>query len=173
MTETIAHQGTRKAAEGPECLVCGDRHWTPYQVETLDGEQEEAWELCNDCCVIIPEKRQETREDRGIAHGEKHFKGIVKIRPWTWQVPKSSGVGFYEVNLKFASCTCLDRPPQGEVCKHAHSLRHARSIGTQCSGCRKPFRWRELIEVTEDHESLTWHQGDMLCFECGMATGVI
>ena len=29
----------------PECLGCG---WRPYFVETLEGEEERAWELCHD-----------------------------------------------------------------------------------------------------------------------------
>lgn len=155
------------------CMTCGDRRWTPYQVETLSDEQEEAWELCTTCCLVIPEKKKETREDRGIAHGEEHFDEIVKIKAWTWWVPSASGSNGYEVNLKFSSCSCPDHPPQGQVCKHTHALKHARSLGTQCDGCRLPARWRGLIEVTEDHESLTWHEGQMLCFECAVATGVL
>jgi len=34
---------------GINCLTCGDRHWTPYQVEDVNGEWEEAWELCAEC----------------------------------------------------------------------------------------------------------------------------
>ena len=30
----------------PECLGCG---WRPYFVETLEGEEERAWELCLEC----------------------------------------------------------------------------------------------------------------------------
>jgi hypothetical protein len=30
----------------PECLGCG---WRPYFVETLEGEEEQAWELCLEC----------------------------------------------------------------------------------------------------------------------------
>ncbi len=34
------------SAPCPECLDCG---WRPYFVETVDGEQECAWELCPEC----------------------------------------------------------------------------------------------------------------------------
>jgi hypothetical protein len=30
----------------PECLGCG---WRPYFVETVEGEEERAWELCPEC----------------------------------------------------------------------------------------------------------------------------
>ena len=30
----------------PECFGCG---WRPYFVETTEGEQEAAWELCPEC----------------------------------------------------------------------------------------------------------------------------
>lgn len=154
-------------------MVCGDRHWTPYQVETLSDEQEEAWELCTACCLIIPEKKKETREDRGIALAKERFDAIVKIRPWTWRVPSRSSDGSYEVNLKHESCSCPDRPPQGERCLHVHALEYLLKKSGQCTGCRHRFWWRELIEVTEDHESLTFFVGDTLCFECAMATGVL
>jgi hypothetical protein len=37
----------------PECLGCG---WRPYFVETLEGEEERAWELCSECGdgVVFP-----------------------------------------------------------------------------------------------------------------------
>ena len=30
----------------PKCLGCG---WGPYFVETVEGEEERAWELCPEC----------------------------------------------------------------------------------------------------------------------------
>ena len=30
----------------PKCLGCG---WKPYFVETVEGEEERAWELCPEC----------------------------------------------------------------------------------------------------------------------------
>jgi hypothetical protein len=30
----------------PKCLGCG---WRPYFVETVEGEEERAWELCPEC----------------------------------------------------------------------------------------------------------------------------
>jgi hypothetical protein len=42
-----------------------------------------------------------------------------------------------------------------------------------CSGCRKRYRHRELVQVTEDHESLTWFPGDLLCRGCAGDAGVL
>ena len=43
-----------------------------------------------------------------------------------------------------------------------------------CVGCGERFRHRELVEVTEDHESLTWFPGDLLCIaECAGNHGVL
>ena len=41
----------------------------------------------------------------------------------------------------------------------------------RCSGCSEPSR--DLIEVREDHESLTFFEGDMVCEECAGAHGVV
>jgi len=39
-----------------------------------------------------------------------------------------------------------------------------------CSGCGSTRR--EVHEVTEDHESLTFHQGDLICEDCAADHGV-
>ena len=42
----------------------------------------------------------------------------------------------------------------------------------ECAGCRGRFRGRELVEVMEDHENLTWFVGDELCRECAKRNGI-
>ena len=175
MATEVSVAGEKKLGEeGTSCLACGNRHWTPYQIEDVNGEWEEAWELCQDCSLIIPEKRKETREDRGIQLAKAHFDEIVKIRPWTWSVPSCSGRGSYEVNLKHQSCSCPDAEYRstGEPCKHSYALSYVLAKSGQCAGCRKRFWWRDLIEVQDWHESMTWFPGDLLCQGCARATGV-
>ena len=41
----------------------------------------------------------------------------------------------------------------------------------QCAGCGE--RSEDLIEVTEDHESLTFFPGDRVCQECATSHGVL
>ena len=42
-----------------------------------------------------------------------------------------------------------------------------------CSACGDRFPGRDLVEVEEDHESLTWFVGDRLCGGCVDAHGGI
>ena len=42
-----------------------------------------------------------------------------------------------------------------------------------CSGCSERFWGRDLIEVMDWHESLTFFEGDVLCKECAAGHGVI
>jgi hypothetical protein len=46
-----------------------------------------------------------------------------------------------------------------------------RSVG--CSDCPKWLPGREMVEVTEEHESLTWFPGDLLCRECARGHGIL
>ncbi len=41
-----------------------------------------------------------------------------------------------------------------------------------CSGCYGRFPGRDLIEITEDHGSLTFFEGDELCPQCARDHGV-
>jgi hypothetical protein len=60
----------------------------------------------------------------------------------------------------------LDDPRVGEG---AAALRG--SVG--CSDCPKWLPGREMVEVTEEHESLTWFPGDLLCRECARGHGIL
>ena len=42
-----------------------------------------------------------------------------------------------------------------------------------CADCGKSFAARDLIEVTEEHESHTWFVGDELCGECAKNHGLL
>ena len=39
--------------------------------------------------------------------------------------------------------------------------------------CSESFRGRDLTEVSEEHESLTWFVGDELCKECAKNHGLL
>lgn len=59
-------------------------------------------------------------------------------------------------------------------CSHIVCATIARKKSAVCDGCGRRFRHRELVEVTEDHESLTWFPGDRLCRrECAHHHGVL
>ncbi len=107
-----------------------------------------------------------TRFERGIALAQEHFEEITRIAPWIWSVPSCSGAGVYACNLKTGECSCPDRAPEGETDKHVVAARYKKAKTATCSGCSERFRHRELTEVTEDHESLTWFPGDLLCDGC-------
>ncbi len=42
-----------------------------------------------------------------------------------------------------------------------------------CAGCGGRFMGRDLYEVMEEHESLTFFEGDRLCEECAKNHGVL
>jgi hypothetical protein len=112
-----------------------------------------------------------TRLQRGITLAVEHFEEITRVAPWVWSVPSCSGHGVYAVNLKTAECSCADRTPAGEECKHQHAARYVKAKTATCNGCGERVRHRDLVEVGE--ESLTFFAGDLVCQECAGAHGVL
>lgn len=54
------------------------------------------------------------------------------------------------------------------------AIRKARRVrAVPCASCGERFTWRDLVEVEEDHESLSWFPGDRLCEGCVSACGGI
>jgi hypothetical protein len=113
------------------------------------------------------------RLKRGITLAEERFEEITRTAPYTWSVPSCSGEHRYVVDLKHGLCTCPDHPPEGEHCKHHAAASYVKARTAVCCGCAFRKRHRELIEVMEDHESLTWFPGDLLCRECARSHGVL
>ncbi len=110
-----------------------------------------------------------TREQRGLALFRERGAEIAHVRGSAWAVPSSDATraGVYLVDLDGHACTCGDRPPAGEVCKHATAatVAHAKSGG--CSGGGRRFPRRELLELVEgEHDNLTFFDGDLLCPAC-------
>ncbi len=112
-----------------------------------------------------------TRYERGIALGIEKFEDIVRVAPWEWEVPSCSGETVYLANLKHSACSCPDRPPAGEVCKHETAARYKKAKTATCIGCGGRFLHRDLYDVGED--SLTFFEGDVLCGGCASAHGVL
>ncbi len=103
------------------------------------------------------------------------FGEIWPCGPRTWRVPSSEAASkmVYLVDLGLESCSCEDFRRREEPCKHVYGARTVRAKTAPCDGCRRRFAHRDLIEVTEDHESLTFFEGDLLCEECAIGAGAL
>ena len=120
--------------------------------------------------VAQPEQRT-TRQRwalRGRQLWEEHANEI-KFEDGTWLIPSQSDLtSVYEVVLgrRGESCECAAYAYQSGSCKHIYAASIARAKSSPCAGCGRRFRHRDLTEVLEDHESLTWFVGDLLCWSC-------
>ncbi len=82
--------------------------------------------------------------------------------------------GLYEVRVgvRRNRCECRGWASHGH-CSHVVAASRVAKRSAVCDGCGER-RWdRELVEVTEDHDSLTWFVGDRLCGGCLSAHGGI
>lgn len=75
------------------------------------------------------------RLQRGINLAEERFEEITRTAPWIWSVPSCSGKGVYAVNLKTSECSCPDRAPEGERCKHVSAASYVKAKTAVRSGC--------------------------------------
>ncbi len=95
-----------------------------------------------------------------------------------WLIPSGTvGSRLYEVRVgtrpERSRCECVGYQ-QHKHCSHIVCAAVARKRSAICDGCGGRFRHRQLVEVTEDHESLTWFPGDRLCrHECAGAHGIL
>ncbi|MDP9480880.1 MAG: hypothetical protein M3R38_35320 [Actinomycetota bacterium] len=94
-----------------------------------------------------------------------------------WLVPSGTDAGnVYEVRTgtrpERNRCECRGWAAHGH-CSHVVAASRVAKRSAVCDGCGDR-RWdRELVEVTEDHDSLTWFPGDLLCRGCIVACGGI
>ncbi len=95
-----------------------------------------------------------TRTTRGIKLHRDHAAEIVRSAPHTYEVPSCTGSATYSVDLRSETCTCPDRPPEGEVCKHTFAALVFRAKAGECVGCRvhrpapgAPGGWRGASDV--------------------------
>jgi hypothetical protein len=82
--------------------------------------------------------------------------------------------GLYEVRVgtrpERNKCECRGFASH-KHCSHVVAASRVAKKSAVCDGCGER-RWdRELVEVTEDHDSLTWFPGDLLCRGCVRAHG--
>ncbi len=92
-----------------------------------------------------------------------------------WLVPSGTEAnGLYEVRVGTRPdrnrCECRGFSSH-KHCSHLIAASRVAKRSGVCDGCGER-RWdRELLEVTEDHDSLTWFVGDRLCGGCLRAHG--
>lgn len=106
---------------------------------------------------------QTTRQQRGLVLYRERANEIRHVRGTVYSVPSCSGSGVYLVEITSGVCTCPDTPPEGEDCKHHVAALIAHAKTTTCSGCRRRFPRREMVEVVD---SLSYFEGDELCPAC-------
>lgn len=115
-----------------------------------------------------PDPTPETRSERGHVLAADRFEEIAfSWRRGVWHVPCGSeeGVSYAVVLVPVPRCSCPEYKP-GWRCEHIVAAGNVKRATAPCSGCGRRFRHRELAEVTEDHGSLTWFEGDRLCVGC-------
>ena len=114
-----------------------------------------------------------TREERGLDLARSRPEEIWRVDRHVWRVPSGSGETVYLVDLKLESCSCEDFRRRQEPCKHLFAARVIRAKSGACAGCGRWFLGRDLIEVTEDHDSPTFFASDIVCSECAGAHGIL
>lgn len=112
---------------------------------------------------------QEPRPLRGVRLFEN---GAVEHKDHGWTVAGEHN-GTHRVSLQRESCTCMDFTTRKAPCVHIFAALVARAKTRRCSGCSEPTNRRDLIEVVEDHASVTFFEGDMVCEACAGAHGVV
>jgi hypothetical protein len=115
--------------------------------------------------------QKSTRHERGIALAVEHFDAIWRVAPYVWEVPSCFSPPRYRVDLRDGVCSCPDRAPEGEECKHATAARYVKARTATCSGCGGRYRHSELRDVEED--GLTLSEGALVCAACALAHDVL
>ncbi len=94
-----------------------------------------------------------------------------------WLVPSGTDAGnVYEVRTgtrpERNRCECRGFASHGH-CSHVVATSRVAKKSGVCDSCGER-RWdRDLVEVNEDHDSLTWFVGDRLCRGCVRSFGGI
>ncbi len=69
----------------------------------------------------------DTREVRALALYRERGHEILRSAPYMYNVPSSTGDGFYVVNYRRESCECLDFEHRGGTCLHIYAVGLARA----------------------------------------------
>jgi hypothetical protein len=116
-----------------------------------------------------------TRIDRGRKLYAEHADALTYV-DGIWYVPSQHDTtSVYEVVLgcRGESCECEDFEHRQQACKHIICATIARAKTRRCAGCSKRFPHREIVEVQEDHDSLTFFVGDPVCASCALVHGLL
>ncbi len=114
---------------------------------------------------------EDARYSRGVAIAINHLREIKRLSPGCYSVPASEPSTAYVVTVRpVEACSCEDSLQRNVRCKHRHAVLYMLRYSGVCEGCGVRHFWRELTEVTEDHASLTYFEGDLLCPECLVAS---
>ncbi len=143
---------TPQGPDHKELLVIESSLAQPTRTRT--GETHTADEARYSCGVAIATNPAKLRE-------------IKKLSPGCYSVPASKPSAAYVVTVRpVEACSCEDSLQRNVRCKHRHAVLYMLRYSGACEGCGVRHFWRELTEVTEDHASLTYFEGDHLCPEC-------
>ena len=124
----------------------------------------------------LREATTETREDRARHIVRDHAREIAESAiGGVYRVPSQTSSGIvYTVSLSCETCECKDHQnTDGTTCIHLLVAEMVKVRSATCAACSQRFLGRDLHEVTEDHESLTWFVGDLLCRSCAIGHGVL
>ncbi len=114
------------------------------------------------------------REDWARKVVEEHAREIAESEVGAvYKVPGRTGATHFVVSLSRGTCECRDFEYQGASCEHLLAAEIVNAKSATCADCNRRFLGRDLYEVTEDHESLTWFVGDVLCRSCAIDHGII
>ena len=86
-----------------------------------------------------------------------------------WLIPSGTVAGrHYVVRVgvrRPSTCECVGYE-RYRHCSHVEAAKLASKKSTLCDCCGERHWDRELVEVTEDDELLSWYEGDRLCRGC-------
>src|SRR4051812_26710993 len=125
--------------------------------------------------IAHPAQEPQTRIDKGRKLYAEHTVEIT-FEQGVWYVPSQhDSTSIYEVRLgrNGEDCECADFEHRHQSCKHIVCATIARAKTRQCAGCGQRFPHREIVEVHEDRESLTFFEGDPVCASCAFAHGIL
>jgi hypothetical protein len=114
------------------------------------------------------------REDRARKVADEHAREIAESAVGAvYKVPGCTGATCYVVSLSRGTCECGNIQHQGQSCEHLLAAEIVNARSTTCADCNGRYLGRDLYEVTEDHESLTWFVGDLLCRSCAIGHAIV
>ena len=121
------------------------------------------------------ERDQASRLVRATDLVREHAREIAESAEGAvFRVPSHTRPGaYYVVSLGRWVRECADFEHRSEPCKHLYAAEIVRTKSSSCADCGHRFLKRDLVEVTGDHESLTWFVGDELCGGCARAHGIL